>query len=947
MPSLAHCRQSAASMRSESSRIVAIERFKGTRIRATNPFPVVRSRPPPGSSYGCSLKPRQEFIGRKKNVAVQRAGPHLPSRAGAISASVVRQKPGTQADRPYNEVMAQRSKVGPVILTIFAFPFLGGGLLFLYALMVRSRNFKPGDLALRPVMASVFVLVGAGLLFAAFKAYGFLKKQAALQQANPLSPWLWRADWAASRAEGANKKTYISAWTAAVLVNLITAPFMFGEIPELLRQGDLRAFLLLAFCCFAAILTINAIRATIRHERFGNPYFEFDPLPICPGRRMTGRIQLRFPTLAEHGIDLRLSCVRRIVSGCGDSRAVSNATLWQADKNVPSGAIEPGPLGRAIPVDFEVPADGLITDRSNTDDQILWLLHAQADVPGVDYSDDFELPVFRTADSPQPASDSASQANANSFSSFAVAAGKSADADSGAIAQPARTKVVVSMHDGGTEFYFPPLRTPARALLLFVVSAAFTGAVYALLHNRVPLLFTAMFALGDLFVLFGFLHVAFGSARIFAGNGEIQSRGGVLGFGALRRTPFAEIASILPTASPSQGSSSDNSVYAIQLRTKSGKKFTLADEISSRQEARWIVSQLETLAGLKLDTHVEVNLPLGVRVQPAQLRTPQTGVRVRTSGSSWVPFAVFGTIVLALFAWQTNKWSGRNRSVRANGSRTATSPRPRPVRPRVFSGPLTDADIGRVLALPAQAQAEELFERAIGHDARALEVFSRQIDGWIGHINQSDRVAQLVRRAQFSKDLRIRIAQMDLSLAIEGFHENEQAADSLIARASADPQHRAWAVYYLGMLAGRGVDSDRIHKLLVDYARNDKEPNVRQWAVEGLRFLGKDEVLDELFTSFTQDPSMNVRDRAGCNISDGGVFTRKQRMRMVPKFIELAAQPNLSPQMRSWCFMALHEITDENVPADADAWNRWHADHGAEKMDEFARIEWWQVRGEE
>ena len=843
--------------------------------------------------------------------------------------------------------MAQPSKVGPVILTIFAFPFLGGGLFFIFALTVASRNFKPADLALRLDMASFFFLVGAGLLFAAFKAYGFLKKQAALQEANPLSPWLWRADWAASRAEGANKRRYISAWIAAVFVNLITAPFMFGRIPELLRQGDPRAFILLAFCSFGAILTINAIRATIRHGRFGSSYFEFDSLPICPGRRMTGRIQLRFQTLAAHGIDLRLSCVRRIVSGSGNSRAVSNATLCQADKNVPSGAIEPGALGRAIPVDFEVPADGLITDHSNADDQILWLLHAQADVPGADYSDDFELPVFRTADSPEPASDSASQANASSLGSFGFAAEKSTDADSGAIAQPARTKVVVSMHDGGTEFYFPPLRTPARALLLFVVSAAFTGAVYALLHNRVPLLFTAMFALGDLLVLFGFLHVAFGSARIFAGNGEIQSRGGVLGFGALRRTPFAEIASILPVAGPSQGSGSDNSVYSIQLRTKSGKKFTLADEISSRLEARWIVSQLETVARLKLDTHVEVNLPLGVRAQPAQLRTPQTGIRVQTSGSSWVPFAVFGAFLLALFAWQTNRWSGRSRSVRANSSRTATLPRPRPVAPRVFSGPLTDGHIERVLALPAQAQAEELFERAIGHDARALEIFGQQVDGWIGHINRSDRVAQLLERAQFSKDLRIRIAQMDLSLAVEGFHENEQAADSLIARASMDPQHRAWAVYYLGMLAGRGVDYDRIHKVLLDYARNDQEPNVRQWAVEGLRFLGKDEVVDELFTSFTQDPSMNVRDRAGCNISDCGVFTRKQRMRMVPKFIELASQPNLSPQMRGWCFMALREITDENLPSDADAWNRWHADHGAERMAEFERIEWWQVRGDE
>src|SRR6266571_158686 len=423
--------------------------------------------------------------------------------------------------------MAQPSKVGPVILTIFAFPFLGGGLFFIYALTVASRNFKPADLALRLVMASFFFLVGAGLLFAAFKAYGFLKKQAALQEANPLSPWLWRADWAASRAEGANKRRYISAWIAAVFVNLITAPFMFGRIPELLRQGDPRAFILLAFCSFGAILTINAIRATIRHGRFGSSYFEFDSLPICPGRRMTGRIQLRFQTLAAHGIDLRVSCVRRIVSGSGNSRAVSNATLCQADKNVPSGAIEPGPLGRAIPVDFELPADGLITDHSNADDQILWLLHAQADVPGVNYSDDFELPVFRTADSPQFASDSSAQTSfGSSASNFGFATTPSVDADSGAVAQPPRTKVAVSMHDGGTEFYFPPLRTPARALMLFVVALVFSGAVYALIHSNAPVLFTALFALGDLLVIFGFFHVTFGSARIGVGNGEILLRRG-------------------------------------------------------------------------------------------------------------------------------------------------------------------------------------------------------------------------------------------------------------------------------------------------------------------------------------------------------------------------------------------------------------------------------------
>jgi HEAT repeat protein len=186
-----------------------------------------------------------------------------------------------------------------------------------------------------------------------------------------------------------------------------------------------------------------------------------------------------------------------------------------------------------------------------------------------------------------------------------------------------------------------------------------------------------------------------------------------------------------------------------------------------------------------------------------------------------------------------------------------------------------------------------------------------------------------------------------MSLTLQGFHKNEQAANSLITRASADPQHRPWAVYYLGMLSGRGIDYDRIHQVILDYARNDKDPTVRQWAVEGLRFLGKDEALDELFTSFTEDPAMNVRNRAGCNISDCGIFTRKQRMRMVPKLIDLAMQQSTSAQMRNLCLLALREITDENSPADALAWNRWYADHGAEKMAEFERLEWWQVRGDE
>jgi len=840
--------------------------------------------------------------------------------------------------------MAQPSKVGPVFLTLFALPFLGGGLFFIYAQVVSSQNFKTTDLIVGVALASFFVLIGGGLIFAANKGYALLKQLAALQEANPLAPWLWRADWASRRAESQNRKSFITAWIAAAFVNLITLPILFGIAPNYFRNGDPRALLLLGFSSFGGILAVYALRATIRHERFGNTYFEFDALPFSPGERLSGRIHLRFETQAAHGFDLRLTCVRRIVTGSGKNSTTSKVTLWQADKNVPSGAAGPGPLGRAIPVDFELPPDGLHTDHTNLNDQIVWMLHAQADVPGVDFSDDFELPVFRTASSPESASETQpAEAIANAV--FGLSTTQSVDADSGAVPQPARTKVVVSMHDGGTEFYFPAFRTPGRALLLFIVSAIFTGAIYALIHNHVPLLFTAVFALGDLFVILGFFHVAFGSVRIFVGNGEIVSRGGLLGMGALRRTPFSQVASIVPVASLQQGGNSDSSVYSIRLLTKEGKRFTLADEISSRQEARWIVSQIEALVGLKMDTHVEVDLPLGVSAQPTQVQVVLRTSRTPTSAASLVSFAVFGAMVLAVFAWQGKMFSARTGRVRF--SRAAAAPRPNPVARRVFSGPLSDSDVERVMALPAQAQAEELFERAIGHDARALELLNQQVEEWVGRIHQSDRMTQLVQRAQFSNDLRVRLAHVDISLVLEGWHKNEQAANSLLDRAITDPQHRAWAVYYLGMLAGRGVDYERIHKALVDYARKDKDASVRQWAVEGLRFLGKDEVLDDLFASFTQDSAMSVRDRAGCNISDCGIFTRYQRVRMVPRFIALAAEPNTSAQMRSWCFLALREITDENLPPDAAAWNHWYADHGTEKMAAFEDLQWWQVRGHE
>ncbi len=96
--------------------------------------------------------------------------------------------------------MPQPSKGAAAFLTLFGLPFLCGGLAFIYAQLVSRGNFATFELALGIMVASVFVFIGGGFIYVAFHGYALLKQQAAREEANPLSPWLWRTDWASRRA---------------------------------------------------------------------------------------------------------------------------------------------------------------------------------------------------------------------------------------------------------------------------------------------------------------------------------------------------------------------------------------------------------------------------------------------------------------------------------------------------------------------------------------------------------------------------------------------------------------------------------------------------------------------------------------------------------------------------------------------------------------------------
>ncbi len=82
--------------------------------------------------------------------------------------------------------------------------------------------------------------------------------------------------------------------------------------------------------------------------------------------------------------------------------------------------------------------------------------------------------------------------------------------------------------------------------------------------------------------------------------------------------------------------------------------------------------------------------------------------------------------------------------------------------------------------LPAQQQAERLLERAMNDDAASLNLLRQNVDGWRGHLKNTDRLFDLVLAALNSRDLRVRTAAVDVDLAANNLSKSPESVARLI-----------------------------------------------------------------------------------------------------------------------------------------------------------------------
>jgi hypothetical protein len=236
-----------------------------------------------------------------------------------------------------------------------------------------------------------------------------------------------------------------------------------------------------------------------------------------------------------------------------------------------------------------------------------------------------------------------------------------------------------------------------------------------------------------------------------------------------------------------------------------------------------------------------------------------------------------------------------------------------------------------------QKQAEILLERAVsnssGSSDRAQAQIEARVDTWRGKIKWDAQLGDLTTVALNSNDQSVRVSAVEVQLAAYGLSKNESTVEALVRQAdSRDHAQQIWALWGLGLLGNRGLDTDRIVQVLTSHLKNsgtNNKEDTRHWAIEALALVGTNATISPLLDAMHNDPSAMVRERAACSLAESGMLSREQRRIAVPQLIDFSGDPALDPQTHAWAFQALAAITQQRLPNDSAAWRNWYQESAA------------------
>lgn len=439
------------------------------------------------------------------------------------------------------------------------------------------REMRWGLFALMGVFALLFTGAGVGMMAAGVWGKRKITEEEELEAQNPDAPWRWKSDWADGRIRTSGNIQFLFPLIFAVFWNLISTPLLFVLPREVIDNDNKLALIALVFPLVGMGLAVWAVRAFLHWKKYGDSVFEMSTLPGVIGGKLTGRILTSVDIQPVSGFDLILSSIRRVTTGSGKNRSTSESVQWQELEHIDRETLDFDPTRSSIPVSFTIPYEAEPTEERSADDQTLWRLEVTAETAGIDFSAQFEVPVFRTADSRPDI-----EPEEDPWTAGETQEDLQVDLSSERIGKD-------WLPEGGFALTFAPARQKGAALAVTLFTVLWTGFTALLIHLDAGLVFPILFGLFNLLLLFAVLDLWLESRRVECRPEELVLSGGILGLGKTRRIPRSTISNIKAVRGMQSGK---KLFYRVVVETADGKSHLAATKLDNLSVARRVIEEM-------------------------------------------------------------------------------------------------------------------------------------------------------------------------------------------------------------------------------------------------------------------------------------------------------------------------------------------------------------------
>jgi hypothetical protein len=464
------------------------------------------------------------------------------------------------------------SKIANKRAALLSAPF---ALMGIFALVLLLHDGLLGGLNRQKAMGLLSAAIVCGGLIALI--FGISAKKYALKTSTVKSddekPWLKRKDWAGGRIASSSRKAVLLLWIFVVFWCAASAVIsLFIVLPQS-NQGRPAALIALIFPVIGLALIFFTLNTTLAWRRFSQSIFEMAAFPAALGGTLEGKIQVKTKLRPQHGLHLRLSCVRRTTTGKSNNPQKTEKILWQDEKWLRADLPQTDSNATGIPIYFKLP-DNLPESTPSSGDGIHWKLDAAAKLRGPNFHAVFEVPVFKLPET-LPVSDDPTTPHQMSLDE---------------VRQQIRSHIQVNdLPGGGKEFIFPAARNPGFASGATAFWLVWIGVSAFMFWKHAPPVFPLVFgAISLLMAVFPF-DLWFRCSRVVVTPEQVKIENSWLGIKKVRAFATSDVVDFSTDVGATAG---HVMYYDLKVQTHDRKESTLAKNLNNKPEADWLVQKM-------------------------------------------------------------------------------------------------------------------------------------------------------------------------------------------------------------------------------------------------------------------------------------------------------------------------------------------------------------------